>query len=209
LRKIFPIVEGEGEIEAVPKLIVKILHHLGRYDFVSVAGRNARGCDNLKKREFLERLIRAAEELDGVAAVLIVVDADDNCPKVLAAELSQTVREIGVRVAVAVVVANREYEAWFLASLATIAGQNLTGGSVLPADCKFVGDVEAKSGVKEWITAQLPKGFSYKPRTDQGVLTQKIDVELAVQNSRSFRRLVHAIELLVDAADTNAATVSP
>jgi len=204
LHKIVPIVEGEGEIDAVPKLIYKILRHLGRHDFVVTDGKNAGGSSNLKKQADLTRLLRAAERESGIIGSLILIDADDDCPMTLATEIVQLVKQISVRYSVVVVVANREYEAWLIASLPTIRGnQEIDANSI------YSGDVEARRGAKEWITNQMQGSRKYNPIVDQVILTQKIDVDLAVANSRSFRRLVHAIELLVDAADTNAATISP
>ncbi len=204
MHKIVPIVEGEGEIDSVPKLIYKILRHLGRNDFVVTDGKSAGGCTNLKKQADLTRLLRSAERESGIIGTLILIDADDNCPVTLANEIVQLVNTISVRYSVVVVVANREYEAWFLASLETVRGSEN-----IPADSVFSGDIEGKSDVKGWLTKQMPKGKAYKENTHQVLMTQKIDVTTAHQNSRSFRRLVHAVELLVDAADTNAAAISP
>jgi len=148
--------------------------------------------------------LRAAEEENNILGILILIDADDDCSVTLANEIVQLVNQIGARYSVVVVVANREYEAWFLASLETVRGSEN-----IPADSVFSGEIEGKSDVKGWLTKQMPKGKAYKENTHQVILTQKIDVDLALANSRSFRRLVHAIELLVDAADTGEAAISP
>ena len=80
-----------------------------------------------------------------------------------------------------------------LASLETIAGN-----CGLPANLKYEGDIESKRGVKEWLTAQMPPGLAYKETLHQVKLTHLIDLDLAQQRSRSFRRLFHAVEELVE-----------
>ena len=204
LRKIVPIVEGPGEVEAVPKLLSKIFLHLGHYDLVSSRAKKASGSSIIKDSAELERLLSAAEEEDNVLGILILIDADDECPFTLAAQIAGMIKAISTKYFVEVVVANREYEVWFLASLSTVRGEF----GIAPA-CEFSGNIEEKSDVKGWLTKQMPKGKPYKETTHQVLMTQKINVATAHQNSRSFRRLVHAVELLVAAADINTAAISP
>ena len=95
---------------------------------------------------------------------------------------------------VTIVFAHREYEAWFLASIEAIARDQ---NNKFPHNLVFTKDVESKRGVKEWLSSQLPSGYSYKPTVDQARLTNLIDINVAQQRSRSFRRLCHAVEQIV------------
>jgi hypothetical protein len=52
-------------------------------------------------------------------------------------------------------------------------------------------------------------GRSYKPTEDQADLTYYIDLKLVQSKSRSFRRLCHAVEELIEAVDNGLATVTP
>jgi hypothetical protein len=204
VRKIVSIVEGDGDAQAVPKIIAKILAHLGRYDLIPGDAKIAGGKSELTKIGGLEVYLDYAEAVANACATLVIIDADDDCPKALAELLANRVRTKGVRNPVAIVVANREYESWFIASLETIKGHRN-----IASDCAFAGDVEGRRDAKGWLSDQMPRGKVYRETVDQIALTQKIDVALAVQNSRSFRRLVHAVEELVTAADGSAATISP
>jgi hypothetical protein len=96
---------------------------------------------------------------------------------------------------IAIVFAHREYEAWFLASLPTIAGHH-----GLPSDVVYEGDVERKRDVKGWLTKHKRRD-RYNPTTHQKLFTSLIDLELAYENSRSFRRLYDAVAELLEAAE--------
>lgn len=58
--KIVPIVEGDGEVDAVPKLLWKLLAEKQRWDIQVTRARNAHGCENLKKHGGLESFIERA-----------------------------------------------------------------------------------------------------------------------------------------------------
>jgi hypothetical protein len=129
-------------------------------------------------------------------AVLIQLDLDDGCPVDTAQSLAEAIRKFNLPKPVAIVFAHREYEAWFLASLPTIAGHH-----GLPPNLVYEGDVEAKRGVKEWLNNQMPRNLKYKEKVHQKQFTSLIDLELAYENSRSFRRLYDAVAELLEAAE--------
>jgi hypothetical protein len=54
--------------------------------------------------------------------VLVLIDADDDCPAHLGPALLARAREARSDVPVSVVLANREFEAWFLAAAPSLAG---------------------------------------------------------------------------------------
>jgi len=88
----------------------------------------------------------------------------------------------------------RECEACFLASIEKIVRDK---NNKFPQDLIYTKDVESKRGVKEWLSNQLPSGYSYKPTVDQARLTNLIDIRAAQQKSRSFRRLCLTGEQIV------------
>ena len=126
-------------------------------------------------------------------AILVLLDADDDCPVDVSRHLSQRCEQSHSRCPVQVVYAHREYESWFLASLDTIKGR-----SVIPDTASFSAAVEDISNPKQWLTDQMSPGRAYKETTHQTSFTKLIDIELAFQKSRSFRRLCHALEQLLD-----------
>lgn len=211
MTKIVPIVEGDGEVEAVPTLLSKILAEMGRYDVQVERPRNAKGCKNLMKPAGLEGFVELAATVPGCGAVLILMDADKECAKGLAQEFSKRVLALKVHRPVVIVIANREYEAWFLASLETIAGKELQGRQGFPIGLTYSkpDGVEEIVGVKGWLSSQLPQNRAYKPAEDQAALTRMIDTTLARQRSRSFRRLCHAVAEAVQAIDSGQPCVTP
>jgi hypothetical protein len=192
---IVPIVEGDGDVQAVPSLIRKVLQHNEYWHWQVAPAKKAGGLNSLRPR--LSDFLRYAQLEPGVGATLVLLDLDDGCAYREAQSLAINIRNFNLPHPVAVVFACREYEAWFLASLSTIAGQY-----DLPEGLLYEGDVEARRGAKEWLSKQMPSGRIYKETIHQVSMTQQIDLELARQNSRSFRRLCHAIEELVQAADS-------
>lgn len=209
MSRIVPIVEGDGEVEAVPILLRKVLGRLERWDIDVARPKNAHSRNNLLKVGGIERFIQLAVSEPDCRAVLVLVDADNDCSVELGANLAERVRLSGCLQPAAVVCATREYEAWFLASLESIAGRNVSGKSGLPTGLKYEGDVESLRGVKEWLSKQFPKGRAYKETLDQSPLTQHLEIDQVLSRSRSFRRLYHAIEELTLSIDGGSAGITP
>ena len=213
--KIVPIVEGLGEVKAIPALCNKLLQEKQRYDVQIDEPFDAKGCKNLIKRNGLEELVRRAWNRQGCDAILILVDADDACAETLAQSFTKRILALGTpRCTVVTVVAVMEYEAWFLASIAALAGKTIRDGFTLPTSTTYNGNVEAKRDVKKWLTDQVPliggkKRVAYDEARDQLAMTRLIDPEIARANSRSFRRLCHALEQILDAVDNNKIVVTP
>ncbi len=182
---------------------------MGRWDVQIAVPKNAHGCGNLTKTGGLERFIQHAWKEPDCAAVLILMDADEKCAKALAESLSSRVLAMGARCSVVTVIAKCEYEAWFLTSLETIAGQDLQGRTGLPAGLQYQGDVEALTGVKGWFNRSFPPKRAYKEEEDQAPMTRLLDIALARQRSRSFRRLCHALEEALEAMDSGKVVVTP
>lgn len=196
---IVPIVEGDGEVLALPSLLYGILsQRQERYDVLIAQGRNrvvnARGRSKLLKD--FEKFLGHAQNKPDCDAVLVILDADEDCPVSLANELIERCANAGINCPVQIVCAHHEYESWFLASWDTIkveAGLPDTVGPLEPVD-----DVTNPKG---WIKELMPKDQSYKETSHQAPYTRAINLDLAHQNSRSFQRLCHALEQLVGAID--------
>jgi len=205
---IVPVVEGDGEVEAVPVLIRKILREqFGRHDIRVASPKPAHGKGTLLRR--LEDYLEYAIMMPECQAVLVLIDADDDCAKELSFTLAHRARRMGLKISVAIVCATREYEAWFLASLESIRGRPLKGRPGLSDSAHFSGPVEELTGVKEWLTQHMRPGRAYKETSDQAPLTEYIDLKQARARSRSFRRLCHALEELVQAMDKGYVVVTP
>ena len=55
----------------------------------------------------------------------------------------------------------------------------------------------------------MPQDLGYKETSDQVVLTHYINLELAHDRSRSFRRVCHAVGELVEAIDYGIPATTP
>lgn len=139
----------------------------------------------------LEKAIALAQRTrDNCAAILVLLDAEDDD----AQELRETLQDRANRAAtlpVAVVVAVREFEAWFLA-----AKESLRGKRGIRADAAPPENPEGIRGAKERLSANM-KGRSYLDVDDQPALASEFDMKAATERCASFAALLEAVRGLV------------
>ena len=195
MHTIVPVVEGDGDAAALPELLIRILQErYCRYDVSVAQGRTGVvKANSISKLEAdLGKFLRHAQKKPGCKAILILVDADNECPVELAQSLAQRCAEVGTSYPVHIVCARRSYESWFLASLHSIRGRHgIAVDAALPQNAEDIPDP------KRWLSDLMPDGKKYKVTTHQASFSRVIDIDLAHQNSRSFRRLCHTIEELL------------
>ena len=194
MRALISLVEGEGDEDALPTLLTKILHDLGQWNWYVGETIVVRSLGKLHKN--LAQYMRHAVNKNNCSAILISLDLDDGCPKEEAIKLAERIAPLGLAQPVAIVFAYREYDAWFLASLPTIAGHH-----DLPKNLVYEGEVETKRDVKGWLTKQMNKGIGYNPILHQKKFSSLIDIEQGYERSRSFRRLYDGVADLLDVAE--------
>jgi hypothetical protein len=203
---IVPIVEGHGEVAAVPILLQRWLR-FRRYHNVDVAGpvraagqgaikvAHDRGGD-LGIESYLETALLRRPD-----AILILLDADEECPKTLASDLLARARTmVPADYPVGVVVANREYEAWFLAAfaLANFRRSLMDRGfrperQSLPRGLA----IEAVANCKDRIAGLIGLG-KYEERVHQPILTRILPFTPAMtRRSRSYRKLLEELHVLL------------
>jgi hypothetical protein len=91
--------------------------------------------------------------------------------------------------AIGVVLAMREYEAWFLAAAASLRGQR-----GLPDDLAPPAAPESLRDAKGWLNERMSLG--YKPTIDQPALTAVFDLDQA-RTAPSFDKLVRELMRLL------------
>ena len=91
---------------------------------------------------------------------------------------------------VAVVMAKRELEAWFVASLSSVRGHR-----TLASDSMYTGAAEDLRDPKEWLAGRMTKGYS--ETLDQAAFAAKIDVGAARVAAPSFAKLVRDLARLL------------
>ena len=189
---------GGGQEPAAKVLVARLLEHFqpgGLYPARQRPWRLDSCGDFYPHTERLLAALRAHQEFDDCAAVLVLFDLDDDCPREVGPQVAGRIRGMGVLpFSVMVVCAKCEYEAWFLASLPSIQDGQL-----------YPGDPEARRGAKEWLQSK----FGYREVREQSRYTRKLDVALAMERSRSFRRLCHAFEELIAATQSGQPVITP
>ena len=180
------IVEGAGEVAALPVLLRRIHDWLTpALPFPRILAPIKVARDRFLNRpdEFSRHALLAAAKCGDDGWILLLLDADDDCPARLGADL---VARLGAAVPhrrSGVVLANREFEAWFIAAAASLAG--CRGFQLGPQP---VPPAETPRDAKGWVNERMPRR-AYGPTTDQPALAAKIDLRMAHANSRSFRKL--------------------
>ena len=205
--RIVAIVEGDGELKAVPDLLRRILwERLCRFDIVAKKPKVASGKPNLLKKfeRFLEYAI-----LDGCDAILVLLDADEECPFQQVHHLTVRAAALNLVVPVAIVYANSEYETWFISNLTECTGESIRTRLGIPKSVNAPEDVENIRSAKGWLQEHMPNDRGYKETEDQEDLTHHIGFDLTHSRSRSFRRLCHAVYELVNAIDQGSHGVTP
>lgn len=178
---ILPIVEGHGEVNAVPLLIRRIAARHHSVVPVNVLRPIRIGKDSLVQPNGLERAVElAARQTAQGDGILVLLDADDDCPAELGGQLLERARRTRADREIRVVLANREFEAWFLASARSLQGKRGLRGDLEPPP-----DPEAIRDAKGWLSKNSGVGHSYKPTIDQPALSQLIDLDEAAL-ARSF-----------------------
>jgi len=197
-----PIVEGQGEEAAVPLLLRRLRDASQAWGLeVAKPHRNFRG--RLAKKESLQQSVRLARLTPNCAGILVIFDADTICPGKEGPRLTEWAQEAAGDKPCALVLANREYEAWFLASIESLRGK----ARVLP-DASYYADPESPRDAKGEIRRRM-RGNAYAPTKDQEKLTAHFDLASAYKKSRSFRKLVAAFGALAAAAGVAPAVWPP
>jgi hypothetical protein len=185
---VVPVVEGHGESTAVPVLLRRFCWELGWSHQVAQPFRVAR-TSLADPTKLSDAVAVASRNVPGPGGVLVLLDADDDCPVELNAKLQDAVCDS--RCGVEIVAANREFEAWFLASIPSLRQHN-----AVQSDATYVGDPEQRRGAKEQLKKLMVSPYSEVRH--QPAFCSLIDLETTWRNSRSFRRLLTAVQRLLE-----------
>ena len=186
------VVEGQGDVAAVPILVRRIVERIDPTLSVNTPQPVRVDRGRIGRAGELERAVSLAlgRVRDG-GALLILLDSDDDCPVTLASELASRVRVLGRSSPFAVVAAQCEFEAWFLAAAVSLRGKRGLDPQLTPPP-----NPEAIRGAKEWIRARMPPNRRYSETTDQAALAAAMDLD-AARTARSFDKFFRDVESLV------------
>lgn len=203
MRRLIAIVEGHGEVAAVPVLLRRMARQIAPEQTVVIAAPLRVSRSKIVKPQELEKYMAiAARQVGAGGGILVLLDADRDCPAVLAPALLSRAASAAPHHPVAVVLAKAEYEAWFLASAASLAGS--VG---LAPDFAAPPDPEAVRNAKGRVGRHLRAG-RYRPTKHQESLTSALDFELA-RTAPSFDKLWREVTGLLAAPRSRESDRNP
>ena len=187
---LFPIVEGKGEITAVPALLHRILSRLNTYMNVYYPWRLGRANFLIvqdKRKECFETTRERAMNTTP-SGVLVLFDTEDKCCRDFlnsdkGREVRTYIEDVLTGIPYLFVLAEKGYESWLVAGLG--------------------GDKKGQNNPERWLnankdTAGLTK--EYKKRVDQKRVTsnRNFDIDRAAAHNASFRRFQQRIREMAE-----------
>jgi hypothetical protein len=177
------IVEGHGETQAVPTLLRRLALDLGVRVPIEIPPPMRVPKGKLVKHEELRRAVDfMARKTVPDGALLVLLDADTDCPGELGPQLLKWAKQARADREVAVVLAKYEFESWFLA-----AAHSLSGRRGLPSNLTPPADPESIRDPKGWLDGLMPDGYS--ETLDQPAFAATFDWH-AARHLPSFAKLL-------------------
>jgi len=185
------IVEGKGELQAVPVLIRRILAEINVHDATILDPVRVRRDKQLKEsdNELLRALSFAIAKLgNNVGTILILIDSEGDCAVEMSLGLRDRARAVRSDLPIHVVIAHPKYETWFLAGANTFAGQR-----GLLDDLSDHPSPERVQGAKQWLTDHMAGSRAYSETTDQAAFSATFVMVAARRNCTSFDKFYRTV----------------
>lgn len=182
------IVEGHSEVASLPILFRRLTAEwcpTASVDFPTpIRVKRERFLRN--QTEFNRYVELAVLKAGHGGRVLILLDADDDCPATLGPEVLARATAVRGDVPFSVVLAKREFEAWFIAAAESLG---------LPPGQQKLPDPESIRGAKEWVGGNLLQR-AYSETLHQPALTSRFDIE-AARMAPSFDKFCRDVRKLL------------
>jgi hypothetical protein len=191
VKRLVCIVEGEGEVNAIPNLCVRVLAHLGidgwvvdpepirRKRSALVDARLPKPRRPCREDEVLKAMMLALRRPRPANAVLLLCDEDEDCAAVWGPDATRIMNRLGAGIAVMAV---HEYESWLLLNRSDEELQ--AAGVAVPITGR---------GAKNTMRKLVP---DYSPTVHQLQETRRINIAFLRERSPSFDKLVRSIVAL-------------
>ncbi|OFZ81997.1 MAG: hypothetical protein A2583_01275 [Bdellovibrionales bacterium RIFOXYD1_FULL_53_11] len=183
------IVEGHGEVSALPVLIRRMINERNlSFDFeIPTPFRLPRGRFT-KKEDFRRAVDFSSRKIAGSGAIIVLLDADDDCPVDLKNMLFGFIAEMNKNISVKIIIAKREFETWFVAAARSLAGKRgLSDVLDPPSQSEDIRDA------KGWLGRKMIQGCTYSETVDQPAFAGVFDMAEARRNSKSFNKFFQDI----------------
>lgn len=197
--RVASIVEGHGEVDAVPILLERIWYELLLQNSPLQWLRPIRQPRDRLVRNKDEALTRAIElaaaklrqAVAGQAAtselILLILDADEDPPCILGPRLQNAAGAARPDQNITCVLAQVEFESWFVAAAESLGELLDLDRAYLPPDNQERTDLG-----KAWIQRHF-RGPKYSESVDQARLTARLDLATCRAHSPSFDKLCREI----------------
>lgn len=185
------IVEGHGEVDALPTLLRRISQAEAPEQTLDVNQPiRIKSGSYLNDEDYFRRytLLAAAKASQSHGFVLILLDCEDQCPAQLGPTLLARAQAVRNDVSYLVVLAYREFESWFLA-----AARSLRGYRGLPADLEPPHSADDIRNAKGWLGERME--LPYDPVIHQIEFCRIFDLQQARSNP-SFSRFYSRVAAL-------------
>lgn len=208
--RIAPIVEGHGEVHAARILLDRVWREIVGGEYAEVLQpvripkskllRRKDGADIPAPDEYeLGRAVELAaaklrqrERNPMPALILVLFDANGDCPGKLAPEVISIAQRRAGACRVACVIAKPEYETWFVAAAESL-------GDFLALSEDDIPDAPEDGGFRKGWIKQRFAGAKYSETADQPRMTAKMDLQKCRERSPSFDKLCRVLESMLDA----------
>lgn len=222
MKRLVLLVEGHGDVVALPELTRKALTSLQAWDAlfldpdpIRVGDLRALAKDDCDK---WKRALGIAQNRGNLGACLLLLDGDLKsfagrpfCPVTAAREMARAAREAGAgeTFSAAVVFARCEFESWLIAGYPMLVGQTFADGRKIKPGCDVPPDPEAAPrDAKGWWNKAIEGG--YLPTRDQCELARLVNLDdVRSRGLRSFRRFESAVASLAHAVRCESPVATP
>lgn len=187
------IVEGHGEEKALPVLLRRLVAHLEPGTSADIQRPYRIPRDRMLRQDVLANALTVLTTRDPApTGVLVLLDADDDCAMDLAARLRTHARATHQHIPLVAIAAVREFEAWFLAGAAGLAGR-----AGLPPTLTPPAAPETIRGAKEWLSDRMPRGSTYQVTSHQPSFVTLFDLDAARAAAPSFDKFCRDLRSLL------------
>lgn len=192
--RVAPIVEGHGEYECIRILIERVWRELLGGEHVEVLRPIRQKRNRLVKPEELAKAVGlAAAKLansnsSDPALILVLIDADADAPCQLGPQLLADARRAQADADISCVIANVEYETWFVAAAESLE-QYLLLSDAVPVEPE-----KLRAG-KGWVEQRFQgAGARYSETQDQPAMTASMNLALCRSRSPSFDKFCRELK---------------
>jgi len=191
-QKILAIVEGQSEVESVPILLRRIRNQMQAFSIQIARPFRIKRNKVVQEGQLERAIVQGVSDRDNVGAVLVLLDADDDCPAILGPQLMERGKQV-TQLPIAVVLAKMEMEGWFLGGKESLRGVcGIRSDAIAPLNPENI------RGAKERISNNMVNKRRYLEVDDQPVLAAKFDFDLTKSRCPSFEKFLREVQNLIN-----------